>query len=358
MSQREFTVGVIGLGYGRAHIPGFQANGCRVVGVCQRDETAARAIARRYQVPGVFTRWEDLLEQARPEIVVIATPPHLHLPIAVRAFAQGAHVLCEKPLAMSQAEGEAMVDAAKRAGRVAMTGFNWRFTPAMQRFHAMVGDGAIGRAFHVGGRWLGGRWADETLAPTWRMDRTQAGHGAMGDQGVHLIDMIRWNFGEFRRVVAHVGIGPSRTVPGGARAADAEDYATVLAELASGAEVTLTVSRVARGVSEHTLEAYGSAGALTFRSERESPRWWGGQLQAAAGSAALAPVPVEAGDVSGDPMEIVGRATIAPLVRTLLDAIERGSSVSPSLEDGLRAQAVLDAVGASVTRGGWVEVAG
>lgn len=358
MSQREFTVGVIGLGYGRAHIPGFQASGCRVVGVCQRDEAAARAIAQRYQVPGVFTRWEDLLAQTRPDVVVIATPPHLHHPIAVRAFAQGAHVLCEKPLAMSRAEGQAMVDAAKDAGRVAMTGFNWRFTPAMQRFHAMVRDGAVGRAFHVGGRWLGGRWADEKLAPTWRMDRTQAGHGAMGDQGVHLIDMIRWNFGEFRRVVAHVGIGPSRTIPGGGRAADAEDYATVLGELESGAEVTLTVSRVARGVNEHTVEAYGSAGALTFRSERASPRWWGGQLHAASGSAALAPVPVETGDVSGDPMEIIGRATIAPLVTTLLDAIERGSPVSPSLEDGLRAQAVLDAVGASVTRGGWVEVAG
>jgi predicted dehydrogenase len=82
MSVSAPTVGIIGLGFGRAHIPAFQAHGCHVVGLCQRDQASAKTLADRYRIPRVFDRWEQMLEVARPEIVVIATPPHLHHPIA------------------------------------------------------------------------------------------------------------------------------------------------------------------------------------------------------------------------------------------------------------------------------------
>jgi predicted dehydrogenase len=356
------TVGIIGLGFGRAHVPAFQAAGCRVVAVCQRDQAAAKAVADRYGVPQVFARWEEMLERAKPEIVVIATPPHLHHTIALRAFAQGAHVLCEKPVAMTAAEARAMVDAAARAGRVAMTCFNWRCTPAMQELHARVADGALGRPLHLALRWLAGRWADEGVAATWRMDRAQAGHGVMGDMGVHQIDLVRWSFGEFRRVAAHAGIAyPSRSAPGVSRPPDAEDYCTVLGELDSGAQVTLTASRVAHGANEHTLEAYGTRGAVRYRLAREGARWYEGELQASVGGGGFQPVAPRAavppGAGEGDQLDVMGKATIGPLVRHLLDAIRTGAAPSPSLADGLAAQAVLDAVLASVARGGWVEVA-
>ncbi len=310
-------------------------------------------------MPHVFGRWEDLLERAKPDIVVIATPPHLHEAIALRAFAGGAHVLCEKPVAMDRRQAGRMVDAARRAGRVAMTGFNWRFIPAMQRFHAMVSEGAVGRVFHLDARWLGARWADEAVKPTWRMDRAQAGHGAMGDVGVHLIDLVRWSFGDVRRVVAQAGVAyPDRRVPDGTRAADADDFATVIAELASGALATLAVSRVARGANAQTIEAYGTAGSLVYTMDRDQARWFDGQLRAT--RAGGAPAAVDLGALASfgdkDPMEVTGLATIAPLVETMLASIRTGAPASPSLEDGLRAQAVLDAIVESRSRGGWVEV--
>ncbi len=336
------TVGVIGLGYGRAHVPAFQAVGCRVVAVCQRDLSSAKTIADRYGVPGVFERWEEMLDRARPGIVVIATPPHLHHAIALRAFAQGAHVVCEKPVAMTAAEARAMVEAAARAGCLAMTGFS--------------------RPLHLVLRWLNARWADEGAAATWRMDRAQAGHGAMGDMGVHLIDLARWSFGEFRRVTAHAGVAyPARSAPGVGRPPDAEDYCTLLGELDSGAQVTLVASRAAHGTNEHTLEAYGTRGGLRYRLSREGPRWYEGELAAAddgKGFELVAPrtsAPPVAGE--GDPMDVIGKATIAPLARELLRAIESGTPPSPSLADGLRAQAVLDAGLVALARGGWVDVA-
>ena len=99
-----------------------------------------------------------MIDEARPEIVVIATPPILHHAIALRAFAAGAHVLCEKPLAMSRAEAQAMVDAATRAGRVGMTAFNRRFTAAMLQFHATVGENVVGRVFNLAARWFARDW--------------------------------------------------------------------------------------------------------------------------------------------------------------------------------------------------------
>jgi predicted dehydrogenase len=362
MGRRAYTVGIIGLGFGRAHIPAFQANGCQVVAVCQRNPAQAKAVAEKYGIPQVFERWEEMLERARPEIVVIATPPRLHHPIALQALQAGAHVLCEKPLALTREEARQMAAAAARARRVAMTCFNWRFPAAMQRFHAMATEGFLGRLFHAGGRYLVPRWADEATAPTWRLDRAQAGHGVMGDLGVHLVDLIRWTFGEFARVSARAGIAyPSRTVPGGGRPADAEDFCAVTGELASGALVTLMVSRAARAGNEQTLEAYGSQGALSYRIARGGGhRWYQGELRAASGSTGFEPIRVPSGlprsAAEGDQLEITGKATIAPLVKRFLAGIRKGENPSPSFEDGLRAQAVLDAVRESASRGGWVDV--
>jgi predicted dehydrogenase len=331
------------------------------VAVCQRNAAQAKAVADKYGVPRIFERWEEMLEQAKPEIVVIATPPHLHHAIALRALAGGAHVLCEKPLAMTRDEARAMVEAAARAGRVAMTCFNWRFPAAMQRLHAMVEEGFLGKLFHASLRYLVPRWADEATPPTWRMDRAQAGHGAMGDLGVHLTDLTRWNFGEIARVSARSGIAyPSRTVPGGAKPADAEDFCAVTAELTSGALVTLLVSRAARGDYEQTLVAYGSQGALSYRISRAGAQWYKGELRAASGNGSFEPVKVAAGlprsAGQGDQLEVTGKAMIAPLVKRFLAGIRKGEHPSPSFEDGMRAQAVLDAVVESASRGAWVGV--
>jgi predicted dehydrogenase len=266
-------------------------------------------------------------------------------------------VLCEKPLAMTAAEGRAMADAARRARRAAMTSFNWRFPAAMRELRARAPR--LGRVFHIAGRWLGGRFADPSAPATWRRDPAQAGHGAMGDAGVHLIDVIGSTFGDFRRVSALAATAhPSRASSGGATPLEAEDYCLVLAELAGGIPVTLEVSRAAHGMTEHTLEVFGEHGALAYRLVRNRPRWWEGELRESRSGAAFEPVPTvhEPVPSTTDASDIIGATTIAPLVGLLLDAIRTGAAPSPSFEDGVRAQAVLDAVAASVARRAWVDV--
>src|SRR4051794_12069401 len=222
------TVGIIGLGIGRAHIRGFQANGCKVVAVCQRDEQAARAVAERCGIPGAFSKWQDLIAQAKPQIVVVASPPNLHRDMVLAAFKAGAHVLCEKPLAMNQAEAQEMIAAAKAHDKIAMTAFNWRWSIAMQELARRIAAGEIGRVFAINGRWFGASWADASAKSTWRMDAQQAGHGAMGAMGVPMIDRIGSQIGEFRRVQAPKPVAyPQRKAPAINRPPDAADICSL-----------------------------------------------------------------------------------------------------------------------------------
>jgi predicted dehydrogenase len=358
MTAASPSVAVIGLGFGRAHVPAFQAAGARVVAVCQRDEAAARKVAAAYGVPGVYARWEEMLPAVTADIVVIATPPHLHRAIARAAAAGGAHVLCEKPLATSREDAEAIVADVARAGRVGMTGFNWRFPAAMQKMRALMAEDAVGRVLHVRGHWLGARWADEAAPTTWRMDRAQAGHGAMGDMGVHMVDLIRWTCGEFARVTAHAGIAyPSKPVAGTAKPTDAEDFVSLVGELASGASATFVASRAAHGRNEHALEISGTRGALSYQLTREGATWYGGRLAFAKTGSAFTPVDVPVTAVAGDdPMDVIGRATIAPLAARMLAAIRGEAPADPSLADGYRAQLVLEAAREGAARRAWVDV--
>jgi predicted dehydrogenase len=353
------SVAIIGLGFGRAHVPAFQAAGARVVAVCQRDEAAARKVATAYGVPHAYARWEDLLAAQHPDIVVVATPPHLHRAIVGAAVSGGAHVLCEKPLATSREDAEGIVADVARSRRVGMTGFNWRFTAAMQKMRALMADGAVGRILHVRGHWLGARWADEASPTTWRMDRQQAGHGAMGDMGVHLVDLVRWTCGDFARVAAHAGIAyPAKPVAGTTKPTDAEDFVSLVGELTSGAQVSFVASRAAHGRNDHALEISGTRGALAYRLTREGPRWYAGTLAMATGGGGFAPVAVEAAAVEGnDPIDVIGRATIAPLAGRLIAAVRGEATADPSLGDGLRAQLVLEAAREAAARRAWVDVA-
>lgn len=353
--------GVIGTSYGKVHIIGLQAAGVTVVAICQRDQQAAQGVARHYGIPLVFSDWEALVASPELDLITIATPPHLHLPIAKRALSLGKHVICEKPLARSLEEARLMARLAQHAPSRAMTGFNWRFTAGMQELKKLVDSGFLGRLLHATGAWYGQRYAEATAPLSWRNEQDLAGIGALGDVGVHIIDAFRWLGGEFRRVVALSGIAyPRREIAPG-KPVNTDDYSAFLAVLESGAHVTITLSRVARATNLHRLQLFGTEGALAYEFHRDEPGWATGRLLAVRGQGLWEPVPLAAplpDPAPSDFSERIGRATFAPLVRILLDGAEneKKAGVSPSFDDGLRAQAVAEAVLQSAGEQAWVPV--
>jgi predicted dehydrogenase len=138
--------------------------------------------------------WEEAIGDERVRIVSIATTNNLLAVVAKRALEIGKHVLVEKPAALASSELEPLVRLARERGLVYQAGFNYRFHPAMERAKSLLAEGAIGRLLHGSARHgHGGRLG---LEHEWRAQPEIAGGGELLDQGVHLIDLVRWFSGE------------------------------------------------------------------------------------------------------------------------------------------------------------------
>src|SRR5258706_7307119 len=140
----DMQIGIIGAGGATRgiHLPGFElVADAEVAVLCDADGDAGRTTGVRE----TCTDYRDVLARGDIDAVVVATPNFLHREIVVAALAAGKHVLCEKPLALNRGEAEAMLRAAERAGRVHMTAFTYRFTPAIQYARRLIEKGELGQ---------------------------------------------------------------------------------------------------------------------------------------------------------------------------------------------------------------------
>src|SRR5258706_10746802 len=192
----EVNVALIGYKFmGKAHSHAYSTVGnifsdCpkpRMKVICGRDRAGAEAMGSRFGWESVETSWEKVLERKDVDAVDISTPGHLHKPIAVAAAKAGKHILCEKPLGNTGAEAKEMLDAATRAKIVHGVVFNYRRVPAVMLAKQMVESGRLGRIFHFRARYLQDWIFDPQFPRVWRLDKTQAGSGTLGDLGAHIV---------------------------------------------------------------------------------------------------------------------------------------------------------------------------
>jgi predicted dehydrogenase len=364
-AERKLRVGVIGGGYGRNHILAYRASGVEVAAFCQRSEAAAAKIAREFEIPNVFADYRALLALEGLDGVSIATPPNLHCPIAVEAFAHNLHVLCEKPLALSVSEAEKMLAAAETARRVHMTAFNFRFIPAVRRMKELLEEGYVGgRIFHVDATWLTeGRMAPDTPLG-WRHRKETAGFGVLGDTAVHLIDLVRWLAGDFKRISAQAAtFHKQRKIAGSGEigAVEVEDSCMLIGQLDKEVQVSLHVSGVARGSLYQSIRIFGSEGGLGVAIGRKGPEWVVGRLFGArGGNAEFEPIAIPEmmtrGLKTDDPSRVGGEFLFSHLTRRFSDAMRGGAPAVPSFREGLEAQRVVAAILRSVEEQKWMDV--
>jgi predicted dehydrogenase len=145
--------------------------------------------------------WEAAIA-SDADAIVVCTPPDLHAEITIAAARAKKHVLCEKPLARTVAEGEAMVKAAADAGITLMCAFNHRFHPAIWEAKKRVDAGFIGKPLSARCRYgIGGRPGYEK---EWRADPKVTAGGQLMEQGIHGIDLFRWFLGDVKEVMGMV----------------------------------------------------------------------------------------------------------------------------------------------------------
>jgi len=218
------------------------------------DVDAARAKAASERFGGVpwFTEVEPLLARDDVEAVYIATPTIAHAPQALAAIAAGKHVLVEKPLAMTVAEGRRVAAAAKRSGVLVGTGFMMRHHGAHVKIRQLIEAGAIGTP--VMGRAQLSCWYPP-IEGAWRQDPALGGGGSFADMGNHCFDLLEMFLGRTTEVHAFIGnlVHDYRS----------EDTAVVTFRFESGAVgVVDNLFNVPDEASKNVLEIYGSAGGI------------------------------------------------------------------------------------------------
>ncbi|MEU8304140.1 Gfo/Idh/MocA family oxidoreductase [Actinomadura sp. NPDC048955] len=372
-------VGMVGHAFmGRAHSQAWRSVGPFfgppltpvMTALAGRSAERARAAADALGWASVETDWKELLRRDDVQLVDICTPGDSHAEIAVAALDAGKHVLCEKPLANSVAEAEAMAAAAERArerGIRSMVGFNYRRVPAVTLARRLVDEGRIGAVRHVRAQYLQDWLADPEAPFTWRMDRDRAGTGALGDIGAHIIDTAQF-------ITGHnlVGVSalldtfvPERPVPGGGTAqVTVDDAALFVGRTDGGALASFEATRFATGRKNALrIEVSGSSGALAFDLESLNELWFYDRDEDDATAGFRRIVVTEPVHPYADrwwpPGHLLGyEHTFTHQAADLLTAIADGTDPRPSFADGLQVQRVLAAVAASAQSRSWVDVEG
>jgi predicted dehydrogenase len=275
-STPEIGVGLIGYAFmGKAHSNALKTLPYmvyppplrpRLAAIAGRTVDATRQAAERYGYAAAYTDWHELVADPAVQLVDNAGPNNLHAEPCIAAARAGKHVLCEKPLGRTAAEAKSMRDAVIRAGVIHMAGFNYRFVPAVRHAYELLRAGAFGRIYHFRARYLQDWLANPNAPYSWRLSRDQAGSGALGDLGSHVVDLARFLIGEPTSVSARMHTF-TRERPGGT--VDVDDAFVATVEFASGASGTLEASRVATGNRNGlAFEVNGSSGSLRFNLER------------------------------------------------------------------------------------------
>jgi predicted dehydrogenase len=336
-----------------------------------RDETRLKAAADRYGWESTETDWACLIDRDDVDIVDVCTPGDTHAEIAIAALEAGKHVLCEKPLANSVPEAEAMAAAASRAavrGVRAMCGFTYRRVPAARLMADLVAGGAIGSLRHVRASYLQD-WLVDTAAPmSWRLERHKAGSGALGDIGAHAIDLAQYVTGDAITGVTalsstFVTRRPIQDTDGEYGEVTVDDAAVFLARTASGALATFEASRFATGHKNGLrLELNGSAGSLIFDLERMNELLVYDARQPNPGFRTVLVTEPSHPYIAAwwPPGHTLGyEHAFTHQVRDFTEGIAAGADVSPTFDDALAVQRVLAAVEQSAGQdAGWIDITG
>ncbi len=377
--MKKFGIAMIGYGgIGRVHVMayrnipfhyGLPSDTINIVGVATtRPETAQKA-AREIGCDIWTTDYRELLARDDVDLVDICVPNNAHEEIILAAAEAGKHIYCEKPLSMTVAEGQRMVEAVKKAGLKTQMTFHIRFFPAITRARQLIDEGFLGRVFSFRGRYYRSSYIDYNKPLSWRLRKDIAGSGALFDLGSHILDLLYYLLGDFASVQATldtlikerplaVGSAEKGTV-------DVDDIALMHVRLTDNTLGLVEISRMGTGTTNDLeIEIFGDKGALRFNLA--DPSWLevydvrqdGQPLGGMRGFKRLQTVQRHAGQKAPDwtATPTFTRAH-AECQYQFLKAISEDRPTAPDLADGLHVQEIMAATLRSSQEERWVTLA-
>jgi predicted dehydrogenase len=283
---KPLRIAVLGCGFmGRAHsnawlqvnhfFPREHQPVLKVAVARPEEKDKLEKFAKAWGYESIELDWKKAIARSDVDLIDVCLPNNMHHDVVIAAAEAGKMVVCEKPLAMNVAEGEAMLAAVEKAGVANMVSFNYRRVPAISLAKQVIEEGRIGRPFHYKATYN----QDYTISADvpqggmamWRLDAKVAGSGVTGDLLAHSIDTAEWLNGPIRRVVAHTEVfvkERKHVETGKMEPVTIDDACMFLAIFENGSLGTFESTRYARGRKNYnTLELNGENGAVFFDLE-------------------------------------------------------------------------------------------
>ena len=337
--------------------------------VCGRNAEAVHKFADNWGYESVEMDWRTLIARADIDVIDVCVPNNLHKEISIAAAEAGKMILCEKPLAMNVAEGEAMCAAVERTGVPNMVWYNYRRVPAITHAKNIVDSGNLGRIYHYRANFLQDWTIAEDLpqggAALWRLDVNSAGSGVTGDLLAHCIDTAIWLNGGIQDVTAMTETFVKKrmhTETGQVEDVGIDDACAFLCHFDNGSLGLFESTRYARGhKAQYTFEINGEHASIRwdlhdlhrleyFDHRLEGPmRGWRS-------------IHISDGDhpymskwwVPG--LNIGYEHSFVHQVADFIQGLETGQPARPNFRDALETQKVCDAVLESSNIKSWVKI--
>lgn len=373
--MEKVRIGMIGSGYiGRCHAIAY-AQAPTVFNLkgeivremlAEVNPTLATKQAAAFGFARATGDWRELVSDPAIDVVDICAPNFLHKTMALEAIRHGKHVYSEKPLSLSVADAEEMLQAAQQAGVKTLVGFNYMKNPTSQLAKEIIASGEIGEVVHFYGTHNEDYLASPTTPLDWHCQRALAGLGALGDLAAHIVNMAHYLVGEIAEVsgdmltVIKARPDPkdsSRMLP-----VENEDQASALLRFSNGAHGVVETSRIACGSKMGlTYVVTGTRGTLRYTQERmaelelyihDEPAGRQGFKTILTGPAHpdYASFCVSAGHGIG----FNDQKTVE--IRDLINGIAAGDPMWPDFAEGVRVQKVLEAIAVSALERRWIRV--
>ncbi|WP_447592430.1 Gfo/Idh/MocA family protein [Stenotrophomonas rhizophila] len=371
----KLGIAIVGTGMiGAVHRRAALLAGAEIRGVAASSPQRARDMAQAWSVPHAYRDIEDVVADPQVQVVHVCTPNHLHRPMAQAALEAGKHVICEKPLATTLEDAQALAALAASNALVATVPFVYRYHPVIREARARIAQGELGPLHLIHGSYLQ-EWLLDPASNNWRVDPALGGASRVfADIGSHWCDLVEWVSGErfaevsaaFATVIAErstdTGQSFTTAVAGGAmQPVASEDVAAAMFRTGAGTLASLTVSQVSAGRHNRLwFEIDGAQASVAFNQEDAERLWIGRPDQReevfvrgpGAGSAEqrrLSVLPAGHAQGYGQCFE----AFVADTYRAIEGEQPQGL---PTFEDGVRSALIVDRVIASARTRAWTTI--
>ena len=353
MTSNLISVGMVGTSWwaDAMHLPALDSHpNAQTIAICGRNRENAQKMADKWNIPNVYTDYNDMIDSGDLDAIVISTPNDTHYPITMIALENNIHVLCEKPIAMTYTQAKEMATLADEKGVKHLVPFTYSFMPTARYLKELIDDGYLGRPYHLNLRYYTGYARDGDYL--WRFDNKIAGAGVVGDLGSHFLYVAEWLYGDITAITCRLGHHVDRdpTNRDGNTYDVGDDSCMLTVEFANGAMGMIHCTAVCYEDTPfgqtHHMEFHGSDGTLYSFTDWDTIQEVKG---ARVGEGMIKDLPIPDhiwGDARRDTVHNTYKDMFRSedfMIRGFINSIVNNTNPSPDLRDGARIQRLISA---------------